>query len=98
MKCWRRMLWPCGYTVKGDFRLPPCLDRHMELGRDKAYPCGICTKVCPIGKDRILYSQKGILKKYLREEEALAADPEDPEYGAWNQVRKYGSWNKDYPR
>lgn len=83
--------------VKGDFVLSPCLDRHIELSHNKAYPCGICTKVCPIGKDRILYPQKGIMKLYLQEEEALAADPDDPRYRAWTHVRKYGSWNKDYP-
>ncbi|MEA4973086.1 MAG: 4Fe-4S dicluster domain-containing protein [Candidatus Metalachnospira sp.] len=83
--------------VKGDFVLSPCLDRHIELSHNKAYPCGICTKVCPIGKDRILYPQKGIMKLYLQEEEALAADPDDPRYRSWTHVRKYGSWNKDYP-
>lgn len=84
--------------MKGDFALEPCLERHVELGRDKAYPCGICTKVCPVGKDRLLYPQKGIMKKYLQEEEALAADPDDPRYRTWTHVRKYGSWNKEYPR
>ncbi|MPM26783.1 Epoxyqueuosine reductase [bioreactor metagenome] len=83
--------------VRGDFVLSPCLDRHIELSHNKAYPCGICTKVCPIGKDRILYPQKGIMKLYLQEEEALAADPDDPRYRSWTHVRKYGSWNKDYP-
>ena len=83
---------------KGDFDLIACIDRHIDLTKDKAYPCGICTKVCPIGKDRRLYKQKGIVKKYLHEEEALAANPDDPNYKSWTHVRKYGSWNKDYPR
>ncbi|MEA4925822.1 MAG: 4Fe-4S dicluster domain-containing protein [Syntrophomonadaceae bacterium] len=83
---------------QGEFKLEPCLTRHMELSRDKAYPCGICTKVCPVGKDRLLYKQKGIMKKYLREAEALAANPDDPDYKSWTHVRKYGSWNKEYPR
>ena len=83
---------------KGDFDLIACIDRHIDLTRDKAYPCGICTKVCPIGKDRRLYKQKGIVKKYLQEEEALAANPDDPDYKSWTHVRKYGSWTKDYPR
>lgn len=83
--------------VKGDFNMMACLERHIELGRNKAYPCGICTKVCPIGKDRLLYKQKGIVKKYLQEEEALSANPDDPAYKSWTHVRKYGSWNKEYP-
>ncbi len=83
---------------KGDYDVQACLERHTELTAEKAYPCGICTKVCPIGKDRALYKQKGIIKKYLQEDEALAANPDDPAYKTWTHVRKYGSWNKDYPR
>lgn len=85
-------------TVKGDFMLNPCLDRHIELSHNKVYPCGICTKVCPIGKDRLLYNQKGIMDQYLHEEEILEADPDDKRYRSWTHVRKYGGWNKDYPR
>jgi len=82
----------------GEYDLPACLQRHIELTADKSYPCGICCKVCPIGKDRAIFKQKGILKKYLQEEEALKANSEDPAYKNWTQVRKYGTWNKDYPR
>ena len=85
-------------SYKGEFILLPCLERHRELTADKAYPCGICTKVCPVGKDRRLYKQKGILKKYLEESEALNANPDDPRYKSWTHVRKYGSWNKEFPR
>ena len=83
---------------KGDYDVMACINRHMELNGDKVSPCGICTKVCPVGKDRLLYKQKGIVKKYLQEEAALAANPDDPAYKTWTHVRKYGSWNKDYPR
>ena len=82
--------------VRGDYNYTACLEKHIELGRYKNYPCGICTKVCPIGKDRDLYQQKDI-NIYLREKEALAADPDDPAYRAWTHVRKYGSWNAQYP-
>lgn len=84
--------------TKIDFDLLACIDRHIELNNDKVSPCGICTKVCPVGKDRLLYKQKGIIKKYLQEADALAENPDDPAYISWTQVRKYGSWNKDYPR
>lgn len=46
----------------------------------------------------LLYEQKGITKKYLQETDALTANPDDPAYKTWTQVRKYGGWNKDYPR
>jgi epoxyqueuosine reductase len=84
--------------VIGNYDKIACIDRHIELDADKVSPCGICTKVCPIGKDRILYKQKDILKKYLQEDEALSSNPDDPTYKAWTHVRSYGSWNKNYPR
>ena len=76
--------------VIGDFDKAACLEMHEELVRKRCYPCGICTKVCPVGKDRVLYKSKGIRKKYLKEKERLAADPDDPEYRSWGHIRKYG--------
>jgi epoxyqueuosine reductase QueG len=84
--------------VVGSYNVAACLAHHEELNGYKTPPCGICTKVCPVGKDRLLYKQKDIIKKYLNEAEALAADPNDPVYKTWTQVRSYGGWNKDYPR
>ncbi len=62
---------------------------HEELVRRRSYPCGICTKVCPIGKDRILYKSKGIRKKYRRERQLLAANPDAPEYKSWTHIREF---------
>jgi epoxyqueuosine reductase QueG len=76
--------------VIGDYDDQACLEMAEELVARRCFPCGICTKVCPIGKDRTIYKQPGIMKKYLREAEALAANPEDPEYKAWTHLRKYG--------
>jgi len=84
--------------VTGSYDMLACLQQHELLNGYKTPPCGICTKVCPVGKDRLLYKQKGIVKKYLQEADALAANPDDPAYKTWTQVRKYGGWNKDYPR
>jgi epoxyqueuosine reductase len=76
--------------VVGDYDDQACLEMADELVTRRCFPCGICTKVCPIGRDRTLYKQPGIMKKYLREKEALDANPEDPEYRAWTHLRKYG--------
>jgi epoxyqueuosine reductase len=76
--------------VVGDYDDQACLEMAEELVTRRCFPCGICTKVCPVGRDRALYKQPGIMKKYLREKEALAADPEDPEYQSWTHLRKYG--------
>ena len=76
--------------VVGDYDDQACLEMAEELVAQRCFPCGICTKVCPIGKDRTLYPQSGIMKKYLKEAEALSANPDDPEYKAWTHLRKYG--------
>ncbi|MCX5906656.1 MAG: 4Fe-4S dicluster domain-containing protein, partial [Deltaproteobacteria bacterium] len=76
--------------VIGYYDKTACLAMTEELSARRCYPCGICTKVCPIGKDRLLYPEKGAMKKYLREAKALAANPDDPEYRSWSHLRKYG--------
>jgi epoxyqueuosine reductase len=76
--------------VIGEYDKMACLTMAEDLTRRGCYPCGICTKVCPIGRDRVLYKQKGMRKKYLEEAKALAENPDDPEYKSWMHVRKYG--------
>ena len=76
--------------VIGDYDKRACLEMTEELTARRCYPCGICTKVCPVGKDRLLYKQAGVMKKYLKEAEALAANPDDPEYKSWSHIRRYG--------
>lgn len=83
--------------VIGDYDSMACLEMAEELVARKCYPCGICTKVCPIGKDRALYPQKGALQKYLREAEALTTNPDDPEYKSWTHLRKYGVYRGRKP-
>jgi epoxyqueuosine reductase QueG len=77
-------------SIAGDYNKMACLEMAEDLTKRGCYPCGTCTKVCPIGKDRMLYKGKGIQKKYLKEARALAANPDDPEYKSWTHVRKYG--------
>lgn len=84
--------------VIGDYDKAACLKEHEELVRRRSYPCGICTKVCPVGKDRKLYGEKGTMKKYLREAEALAANPDDPDYASWTHIRRWGSLPDDPAR
>ncbi|NPV89402.1 MAG: epoxyqueuosine reductase [Firmicutes bacterium] len=76
--------------VLGDYDKMACLSHSEELVRQRIYPCGVCTKVCPVGKDRELYQEKTLGKKYLEEKEALAANPDDPRYRSWNHIRRYG--------
>jgi epoxyqueuosine reductase QueG len=83
--------------IMGEYDDQACLKMAEELVARRCFPCGICTKVCPVGKDRTLYRQPGIQKKYLKEAEALAANPEDQEYRAWTHVRKYGVTRRKKP-
>lgn len=79
-----------GYYFK--FDAVGCARWHEELTRRRAYPCGICTKVCPVGEDRGLYQERGMSKKYQSEMKAIENDIDSPEYRSWNHFRKYGSW------
>jgi len=79
-----------GYYFKLD--AVGCSKWAEELTRRRAYPCGICTKVCPVGRDRVLYGETKMSQKYLAEREALAEDIHDPRYKSWNHIRSYGSW------
>lgn len=70
-----------------------CARWHENLTRRRCYPCGICTKVCPVGEDRKkLYPEKGVNQKYLGEKDALLSNPDDIRYRNWVHVRNYGSW------
>lgn len=71
--------YPAGLTDK-----ETCATRSVALSRRYISPCGICIKVCPIGKDRAMYS---------REDPAIY-DETDGRYRdyhrAWNHVRSHG--------
>jgi epoxyqueuosine reductase len=72
----------------GDF--PPAMDKKLcairsaELRDEYRSPCGICIKVCPVGKDRELFGRKNmaIYSKSKKFEKY---------HDAWEHVRKYGS-------
>lgn len=93
--CPKGALIPREGEIKADYNKIACTEMAQELTRRRCYPCGICTKVCPIGKDRALYRQKGYARKYLEEADTLAADPAHSDYQSWTHVRKYGSWQID---
>ncbi|MDP3066381.1 MAG: 4Fe-4S binding protein [Methanobacteriaceae archaeon] len=76
-------------TKKEDQFPPPmgkikCATRSKKLRKKYLSPCGICIKVCPVGKDRkifnrtntTIYTQKKGFEKYHR---------------SWEHVKKYGS-------
>lgn len=88
--CPKNAIGPREDCISGDYDKTACLEMHEELVARRSNPCGICTKVCPIGKDRLLYKSKGSRKKYIEEKETLSANPDAPEYQSWAHIRKYG--------
>lgn len=66
-----------------------CAAYHKTLKDDYHYPCGVCIKVCPIGKDRKLYGMT--TKKYLEENGVLEKNPQDEGYSSWIHLRSFGS-------
>ena len=65
-----------------------CTIRHQDLKEQGNWPCGICTKVCPVGLDRMRYQREN-LSLYKQEQ---AGNPKHNEIiNAWNHVRSFGS-------
>lgn len=60
-----------------------CAMYHARLRDAHRFPCGVCIKVCPVGRDRELY-KSGKPAKYL-------TDRDDEEHRAWKHCQKYGS-------
>ncbi|HEY9247207.1 MAG TPA: 4Fe-4S binding protein, partial [Candidatus Methanoperedens sp.] len=76
--------------AEGDFPPPvdkiACAKRSRELRDKYRSPCGICIKVCPVGKDRELFGRKN-MAIYLNDRKF------EKYHRAWEHVRKYGSKN-----
>ncbi|KAA6330499.1 3-chloro-4-hydroxyphenylacetate reductive dehalogenase [termite gut metagenome] len=76
-------------NVIADMNKYECAEYHKQLKERYRYPCGVCIKVCPIGKDRKLYGMD--TKKYLNEKEVLKQNPEAEEYSDWTHLRNFGA-------
>lgn len=75
-----------------EFDAVGCARWAEELTRRRCYPCGVCTKVCPIGQDRELYQEKNMSRLYREEKATLKENMEAEEYRAWTHLRTWGSW------
>jgi epoxyqueuosine reductase QueG len=72
--------YPAGLTDK-----KTCATRSEALNKRFISPCGICIKVCPVGKDRAGYHREDT--EIYREENPDAAAL----HRSWKHVRSYGS-------
>ena len=79
-----------GGKIVADFDAVACTKHHQILVSQSRWPCGVCLKVCPVGEDRKLYRRTSVAD-YLREAEALQADPQDPQYKHLTHLRSHGS-------
>lgn len=57
--------------IPGDYDVSACTAMAEALSRGRRFPCGVCTKVCPIGQDRLLYRQKVLRSKHVRDSKIL---------------------------
>jgi epoxyqueuosine reductase QueG len=85
---------PVKGEVKGIFDKEGCLKIHLDLVKKRSFPCGICTKVCPVGEDRVLYKSIDSGEKYRKEKSTLGKNRGDPGYSSWEHIRKYGLSHK----
>jgi len=70
-----------------------CARYSVKLRDHYRSPCGVCIKVCPVGRDREIHGDNAA--KYLNERARLEKDPGDPEYADWAHMRKHGSKRMD---
>jgi epoxyqueuosine reductase len=75
--------YPDGLTDK-----TACLSQSIALGKRYISPCGICIRVCPVGKDRVVFG---------REDPSLYTNKEKypRHHRAWKHVRAYGGKKED---
>jgi epoxyqueuosine reductase QueG len=76
--------------VVGDLDKDACTRHHQVLKGEARWPCGVCVKVCPVGRDRRVYGERDI-RPALAERSALEANPADPRYAALVHIRRHGS-------
>ncbi len=88
--CPAKALTPRPNSVVADFDAIACTIHHKELVAESRFPCGVCIKVCPVGKDRKLYGRTRVAD-YLAEQKALAANPLHPDYKHLVHLRTHGS-------
>jgi hypothetical protein len=48
-------------------------------------------EVCPVGEDRLLYSEKGIRKSICGKRRRWRLIPMIPAYASWTHIRKWGN-------
>lgn len=74
-----------------EFLRENCRRWHERLNNEHRYPCGVCIKVCPVGRDRRVYGAEKRSALYLKESEAIGQNSDDPLYRSWAHARSRGS-------
>lgn len=73
-------------SMEGDEIIPinkiKCAKRSKKLRKKFKSPCGICIKVCPVGKDR---------EEFKRNDVSIYDDTDGKYKRGWDHVRKYGT-------
>jgi O-acetylhomoserine (thiol)-lyase len=50
----------CGGFVVAEMDKHKCAAYHQRLKNEFRYPCGVCTRVCPVGRDREVYGNASV--------------------------------------
>jgi epoxyqueuosine reductase QueG len=79
-----------GGEVAGRLDKDACTRHHIVLKAETRWPCGVCVKVCPVGKDREVFDSRSVAS-YRQERPALEADPDDPRFRHLVHLRRHGS-------
>ncbi|MCP1661387.1 MAG: epoxyqueuosine reductase [Methanocalculus sp. MSAO_Arc1] len=82
-QCPVRAVNSAGYP-EGKTNSIACAKYSAALAKKQISPCGICIKVCPIGRDRAFYDREDV-SIYRKDA------PDTPLKRSWEHVRSYGS-------
>ncbi len=76
--------YPSGNTAPPLINKMKCANRSKTLRKKYSSPCGICIKVCPVGRDREVFN---------RQDTSIYTNKSDFEsyHEAWEHVQRYGS-------
>ena len=68
-----------------------CAAYHQKLKFECRYPCGVCTAVCPVGEDRIIYGSRSVAEKGIDHVKSFGSKNAVGDYSYQQAYRQFGA-------
>ncbi len=79
-KCPMQVFTPRGGELIADMDKYLCAQYHQKLKREFRYPCGYCTAVCPVGRDRKRYGAHAVSPEGRLHCQSFGSDNAEAQY------------------